>query len=252
MFQPFEAVQDDLATVKETPMEKSFARAWCGALERPSIAHVLHSHDYMCWASRDVVRRMFTVLLCKVLLCALRHRAFAPATCTAIPHAHFQHQSFINTSLTALQPACRYHQECEAAMNEQINIEYTISYVYHSLYSYFDRDNVGLPGFAAFFRAASDEERGHAELLMSYQTKRGGRVKLQVRTPCTPLCRALVHAARWRCGHRVVVLHPAACLRAHGGDTQCPDTCKLAAACTRTSWHKLKGMLRGYRRSRSR
>ena len=32
MFQPFEAVQDDLATVKETPMEKSFARAWCGAI----------------------------------------------------------------------------------------------------------------------------------------------------------------------------------------------------------------------------
>ena len=66
-------------------------------------------------------------------------------------------------------------------MNEQICIEYTVSYVYHSLYSYFDRDNVGLPGFAAFFKAASDEEREHAELLMDYQTRRGGRVKLQVR-----------------------------------------------------------------------
>ena len=37
-----------------------------------------------------------------------------------------------------------YHPECEAAVNEQINIEYTISYVYHSLYAYFDRDNVGM------------------------------------------------------------------------------------------------------------
>ena len=46
-------------------------------------------------------------------------------------------KSFINTTLTALKALhpslCRFHQECEAAINEQINIEYTISYVYHSL-----------------------------------------------------------------------------------------------------------------------
>lgn len=82
----------------------------------------------------------------------------------------------------------RRAQECEAAVNEQICIEYTVSYVYHSLYSYFDRDNVGLPGFAAFFKAASDEEREHAELLMDYQTRRGGRVKLQARlSPPRPI-----------------------------------------------------------------
>ncbi len=28
----------------------------------------------------------------------------------------------------------------------QINIEYNISYIYHSLYAFFDRDNIGLPG----------------------------------------------------------------------------------------------------------
>lgn len=65
-------------------------------------------------------------------------------------------------------------------MNEQINIEYTISYVYHALHSYFARDNVGLPGFAKFFSEASEEERGHAQLLMDYQVKRGGRVELKV------------------------------------------------------------------------
>nr|ABR23157.1 ferritin [Ulva fasciata] len=72
-----------------------------------------------------------------------------------------------------------YHPSCEAAMNEQINIEYTISYVYHALHSYFARDNVGLPGFAKFFSEASEEERGHAQLLMDYQVKRGGRVELK-------------------------------------------------------------------------
>ena len=54
-----------------------------------------------------------------------------------------------------------------------------MSYVYHALYCYFDRDNVALPGLAAFFKAASDEEREHAEILMAYQNRRGGRVKLQ-------------------------------------------------------------------------
>lgn len=72
-----------------------------------------------------------------------------------------------------------YHTTCEAAVNEQINIEYTISYVYHALHSYFARDNVGLPGFAKFFSDASEEEREHAQLLMDYQVKRGGRVELK-------------------------------------------------------------------------
>lgn len=72
-----------------------------------------------------------------------------------------------------------FHAECEAAINEQINIEYNVSYVYHALWSYFDRDNVGLPGLAAFFKKESAEERHHAELLMEYQNLRGGKVKLQ-------------------------------------------------------------------------
>eukprot|EP00878_Enallax_costatus_P018874 GHUV01019897.1.p1 GENE.GHUV01019897.1~~GHUV01019897.1.p1 ORF type:complete len:174 (+),score=49.09 GHUV01019897.1:94-615(+) len=71
-----------------------------------------------------------------------------------------------------------FNEACEAAINEQINIEYNVSYVYHSLYAYFDRDNVALPGMAAFFKAGSEEEREHAELLMQYQNTRGGRVRL--------------------------------------------------------------------------
>ncbi|KAI9115929.1 hypothetical protein K1719_012859 [Acacia pycnantha] len=71
-----------------------------------------------------------------------------------------------------------YVDECEAAINEQINVEYNVSYVYHSLFAYFDRDNIALKGFAKFFKESSEEEREHAEKLMKYQNIRGGRVVL--------------------------------------------------------------------------
>jgi len=71
-----------------------------------------------------------------------------------------------------------YADECEAAMNKQINIEYSISYLYHSMYAFFDRDNVGLPGFANYFKEEALEERNHAEKLIEYQNLRGGRVVL--------------------------------------------------------------------------
>jgi ferritin heavy chain len=76
----------------------------------------------------------------------------------------------------------RFSSSCEAAINDQINVEYNVSYVYHALFSYFDRDNVALPGFAKFFKENSEEEREHAEKLMKYQNKRGGRVKLNTIT----------------------------------------------------------------------
>lgn len=59
------------------------------------------------------------------------------------------------------------------------SIEYNISYVYHAMYAYFSRDNVALPGFASYFKNESVEERHHAELLMDFQNRRGGRVKFQ-------------------------------------------------------------------------
>ncbi|KMT12393.1 hypothetical protein BVRB_5g103250 [Beta vulgaris subsp. vulgaris] len=72
----------------------------------------------------------------------------------------------------------RFVDDCESAINEQINVEYSASYVYHSLFAYFDRDNIALKGLANFFRESSEEEREHAEKLMKYQNMRGGRVKL--------------------------------------------------------------------------
>jgi len=72
-----------------------------------------------------------------------------------------------------------FHQDSEAAINKQINLELYASYTYHSMATYFNRDDVALPGFAKFFEANSVEERGHADKLMKYQNKRGGRVVLQ-------------------------------------------------------------------------
>ncbi|VAI39289.1 unnamed protein product [Triticum turgidum subsp. durum] len=66
------------------------------------------------------------------------------------------------------------------------SVECNASYEYHSLYAYFDRDNVTLKGFAKFFKESSDEEREHTEMLMEYQNRRGGRVRLQsIVTPLT-------------------------------------------------------------------
>jgi ferritin heavy chain len=71
-----------------------------------------------------------------------------------------------------------YHDETEAAINKQINMEMYASYVYQSMAFYFERDDVALNGFSKFFKHNSDEEREHAEKLMNYQNKRGGRVLL--------------------------------------------------------------------------
>lgn len=72
-----------------------------------------------------------------------------------------------------------FHAECEAAINKQINLELYASYVYQSMAYHFDRDDVALPGFHKFFKKSSEEEREHAEKLMKYQNKRGGRIVLK-------------------------------------------------------------------------
>merc|ERR1711971_782717 len=58
-----------------------------------------------------------------------------------------------------------YHEDCEALINKQINMEFYASYVYLSMSSY--------------FKTESGEERAHGMKLLEYQTKRGGRVVFQ-------------------------------------------------------------------------
>ncbi|RWS22258.1 soma ferritin-like protein [Leptotrombidium deliense] len=72
-----------------------------------------------------------------------------------------------------------FHEECEAAINKQINMELYASYVYLSMAYYFDRDDVAFNNVHLFFKQQSDEEREHAQKLMKYQNKRGGRIVLQ-------------------------------------------------------------------------
>ena len=74
---------------------------------------------------------------------------------------------------------CRqnFHDACEAGLNNQINMELHAMYCYTALAAYFERDDVALSNVAAYFRKNADEERSHAQALIDYLTKRGGRVR---------------------------------------------------------------------------
>lgn len=72
-----------------------------------------------------------------------------------------------------------YHSDCEDGVNLLIKLEMDAMYMYLSMTSYFGRSDVALPGFADYFRKAVSEEWEHANTLISYQTKRGGKVKLE-------------------------------------------------------------------------
>ena len=72
----------------------------------------------------------------------------------------------------------KWDKKCEDIVNMQINLEYWASYQYHLMWSYFDKDSVGLKNIAEYFKNASVEERDHAHKLMEYQNMRGGTVKL--------------------------------------------------------------------------
>uniref|UniRef100_UPI00398F7753 ferritin, heavy subunit-like n=1 Tax=Pristiophorus japonicus TaxID=55135 RepID=UPI00398F7753 len=70
-----------------------------------------------------------------------------------------------------------YYQNCEDAVNKQINMELYSSYVYLSMSFYFDWDDA-LHHFAEFFKDQSQEEHEHAEKLMKFQNRCGGRIIL--------------------------------------------------------------------------
>ena len=88
------------------------------------------------------------------------------------------------TTASPLQVRQNYHQDSEAAINHQINLELYASYFYLSMSYYFDCDDVALKNFAKYFLHQSHEEREHAEKLMKLQNQRGGRIFLQdIRKP---------------------------------------------------------------------
>merc|ERR1711872_359798 len=91
-----------------------------------------------------------------------------------------KHQKLFDTCKMCSKIRQNYHEECEALINKQINMEFYASYVYLSMSSFFNRDDQALHGFASFFKKSSDEEREHGMKLMEYQTKRGGRLSSRI------------------------------------------------------------------------
>jgi len=70
-------------------------------------------------------------------------------------------------------------------LNKQINRELFAHYTYLSMAYHFQRDDIHRPGFYMFFKKQSEEEHKHAQLLMEYQNKRGGRIKFNnIKKPC--------------------------------------------------------------------
>jgi ferritin heavy chain len=72
-----------------------------------------------------------------------------------------------------------FSKACEEAFNEQITAELTASLVYRSMASHFDKDDIALKGFRKFFLHSAEEETEHAQEMIDYVNKRGGRVVLQ-------------------------------------------------------------------------
>ncbi|NTW57439.1 MAG: ferritin [Chlorobiaceae bacterium] len=68
-------------------------------------------------------------------------------------------------------------KKLQKAFNEQINQEFSSSYLYLSMAAY--AESMNLPGFAHWLRLQTAEEKGHAMKLYKYVVERGGRVELQ-------------------------------------------------------------------------
>lgn len=67
-------------------------------------------------------------------------------------------------------------QKVQDALNEQIKHEFYSAYVYLAVSAYCER--TGLPGFARWMRAQSQEEMGHALKIFDFINDRGGTVQL--------------------------------------------------------------------------
>jgi len=72
-----------------------------------------------------------------------------------------------------------FHPKVEECLNKQINLEFEASYTFRSMWIYFDRHQVALPGFSKFYFDAAEEEKEHAMKLMEYVNQRGGIVTLE-------------------------------------------------------------------------
>ncbi|XP_029657781.1 soma ferritin-like, partial [Octopus sinensis] len=61
-------------------------------------------------------------------------------------------------------------------LQSQVQKELQASYMYQSYSYFFGRSDIALPGISKFFARESLEERSHADNLIEYINKRGGRI----------------------------------------------------------------------------
>merc|ERR1711962_1181076 len=121
--------------------------------------------------------------VCSNSVCSNCQRTFHPKTetfpktsilaSTCVKISSPQLYTISNAKMTSVVRQ-NYHQECEAGINKQVNMELHAHYVYLSMALYFDRDDVALPGFAKYFKKASAEEAEHAEKFMKHQQDEWG------------------------------------------------------------------------------
>ncbi|MBO8160032.1 MAG: ferritin [Thermosipho sp. (in: Bacteria)] len=69
------------------------------------------------------------------------------------------------------------NERVEKALNEQIKKEINSAYLYLSMATYFESEN--LNGFANWMKKQANEELNHAMKIYNYVFERGGRVELQ-------------------------------------------------------------------------
>ncbi|XP_035872763.1 ferritin heavy chain-like [Phyllostomus discolor] len=82
------------------------------------------------------------------------------------------------TAFTPCHVGKNCHPECDAAINNQVNLQLHASYVYMSMACYFDRGDVALKHFSLFFLRQSNKEREHADYLLGLQNQRGSKPHL--------------------------------------------------------------------------
>lgn len=68
-----------------------------------------------------------------------------------------------------------FDDACEQGIKAQITKEFYAMHSYQAMAAHFERDDVALPNIAKFFRDSASEEKEHAEKLIDYLNKRGGR-----------------------------------------------------------------------------
>merc|ERR1719230_1865881 len=105
------------------------------------------------------------------------------------PEAYSRAVDVHKGSAASTGTTCRqnFSAESEDALNAHIVKELFASISYLAMSAYFDRADVALPGLAKWAHENSDEEKEHAEKLITYMNSRGGKYIPQA-IPAPEMC----------------------------------------------------------------